>query len=68
MEKSNNFELHQLGTTKEIKLCRELVVDMLQLSKQYGYGIFPESVAKKLDNIVKYYAEIVENERYENGI
>lgn len=68
MVKSNDFEVHKLGTTQEIKLCRELIEEMVQISKQYGPGIFPESVAQKLDNLVKFYAKVVEDERYENGI
>ena len=52
----------------EIKMCRDLVYSMWQLSQQYGRGIFPEDVARKLDDIVKFYNETIENERYENGI
>jgi hypothetical protein len=68
MAKSNDFEVHELGTTMELKLCRALIEDMTQISKQYGRGIFPSTVANKLDNIVAFYASVIEDERYENGI
>jgi hypothetical protein len=68
MTKSNDFEVHEIGTTQELKLCRELVQEMAQVSKQYGRGIFPANVANKLDNLIAFYGRVVENERYENGI
>lgn len=68
MVKSSDFEVHQLGTSQEIKLCRELVQSMIQLQKQYGRGIFHESITSKLDNLVEFYSRVIENERYENGI
>lgn len=68
MAKSNDFEVHPIGTTQEIKLCRELVESMVQMTTQYGRGIFHESITNKLDNLVAFYGRVVENERYENGI
>lgn len=68
MVKSNDFEVHEIGTAAELKLCRELIDSLVQLQKHYGRGIIPETVATKLDNLTAFYMRVVENERYENGI
>lgn len=68
MSKSNDFEVHEIGTTQELKLCRALIDEMAQVSKQYGRGIFPATIADKLDNLIAFYANIIENEGYGNGI
>lgn len=68
MVKSNDFEVHPIGTALEIKLCRELVESMVQLQVQYGRGILAEQVVSKLDKVIEHYNRKMENERYENGI
>ena len=68
MVKSNDFEVHPIGTAQEIKLCRELVESMVQLQVQYGRGILAEQVVSKLDKVIEHYNRKMENERYENGI
>lgn len=68
MVKSNDFEVHDIGTATELRLCRELIEIMVQMSKQYGRGIFHKTVADKLDELVLFYNRSMENERYNNGI
>ena len=60
MAKSNDFEVHPIGTTNEIKLSRELVNEM----SQYDMEIFPEPVRNKLKDILKFYSDTVNAERY----
>jgi len=64
MAKSNDFEVHLIGTTNELKLSRELVNEM----SQYDAGIFPEPVQEKLNALLKFHASMVDSERYDNGI
>jgi len=68
MVKSNDFEVHEIGTALELKLCRALVEDMNQVSKQYGRGILPSNVVDKLNKLNAFYADIINNKGYENGI
>jgi|APGre2960657404_1045060.scaffolds.fasta_scaffold155264_3 hypothetical protein len=64
MVKSNDFEVHLIGTTNELKLSRALVNEM----SQYDIEIFPEPVRDKLKNMLKFYSDTINAERYENGI
>lgn len=64
MAKSNDFEVHLIGTTNELKLSRALVNEM----SQYDIEIFPEPVRDKLKVMLKFYSDVVNAERYENGI
>ena len=60
MAKSNDFEVHPIGTTSKIKFSRELVNEM----SQYDMEIFPEPVRNKLKDILKFYSDTVNAERY----
>jgi hypothetical protein len=64
MAKSNDFEVHLIGTTNELKLSRALVNEM----SQYDIEIFPEPVRDKLKVMLKFYSDVVNAERYQNGI
>ena len=64
MAKSNDFEVHLIGTTNELKLSRALVNEM----SQYDIEIFPEPVRDKLKVMLKFYSDVVNAEGYENGI
>jgi hypothetical protein len=64
MAKSNDFEVHLIGTSNELKLSRALVNEM----SQYDIEIFPEPVRDKLKDMLKFYSDVVNAERYENGI
>jgi hypothetical protein len=63
----SDFEVHEIGTASELKLCRDLILEMVQVRTQFG-DIFPSGVSTKLDIIVKFYQAIQENEKYKNGI
>jgi hypothetical protein len=64
MAKSNDFEVHLIGTTNELKLSRALVNEM----SQYDIEIFPEPVRDKLKVMLKFHSDVVNAEGYENGI
>ena len=66
MVKSNDFEVHPIGTAQELKLCRELIWEMAQLQNQYG--VFHKTVLDKLNAVLEFYKKQNETERYENGI
>ena len=59
--KDNDFEVHPRGTARELKMSRELVTEMYQLIKQYGPGIFPLEISTKLNALVEYLTNQVEN-------
>lgn len=64
MAKSNDFEVHLIGTTTELKLSRALVNEITM----YDIEIFPEPVQDKIKDMLKFYSDVVNAERYENGI
>lgn len=66
MVKSNDFEVHPIGTAQELKLCRDLISEMAQLQNQYG--VFHKTVLDKLNAVLEFYKKQNETERYENGI
>ena len=68
MVKSNDFEVHPIGTAQELKITRDLVIEMAQLQKQYGTGIFHKTISDKLNVLLAFYDKLIETERYENGI
>ena len=57
----NDFETHDIGTTREIQLSRELAKSIEQITKQYG-GVVPESVMRAYNRLVEHY-----NWQQENG-
>ena len=63
MAKSNDFEVHDIGTTQEIKLSRELTREMSLVAQQYGAGIFPHNVLTKLNALLGFYKQQMDNER-----
>lgn len=68
MVKSNDFEVHPIGTAQELKMSRDLVIEMAQLQKQYGTGIFHKTISDKLNTLLGFYDKLMDSERYENGI
>lgn len=58
----SDFETHDIGTTKEIQLSRELAKSIEQITEQYG-GVVPESVMQAYNRLVKHYDWQRENEK-----
>lgn len=50
-----DFETHEIGTARELFLCRELVKQIEQITKQYGDGIIPSSVLQSYKELKKFY-------------
>ncbi len=51
-----DFEVHPIGTTKEIKYSRELANAIEQITQQYGNGIVPNSVLNAYLKLKQHYA------------
>lgn len=64
----SDFEVHQIGTATELRLSRELVTQIHQVTEQYGAGIFPQNVIVVYNELIKHYNKQMDNERYTNGI
>jgi hypothetical protein len=57
-----DFEVHPRGTFTEVKLSRELVHAIEQVTQQYGTGIIPTSVLTAYMELRKHYAIQIESE------
>jgi hypothetical protein len=57
-----DFEVHPIGTFTEVKLSRELVNAIEQITQQYGTGIIPVSVLNAYLTLRNHYAIQIETE------
>ena len=57
-----DFEVHPIGTFTEVKLSRELVHAIEQVTQQYGTGIIPKSVLTAYMELRNHYAIQIESE------
>jgi hypothetical protein len=57
-----DFEVHPIGTFTEVKLSRELVHAIEQVTQQYGTGIIPTSVLTAYMELRNHYAIQIESE------
>jgi hypothetical protein len=57
-----DFEVHPRGTFTEVKLSRELVHAIEQVTQQYGTGIIPTSVLTAYMELRNHYAIQIESE------
>jgi len=57
-----DFEVHPIGTFTEVKLSRELVHGIEQVTQQYGTGIIPTSVLTAYMELRNHYAIQIESE------
>lgn len=60
----NDFEVHPIGTAKELRLSRALARAIAQIDSQYK-NVVPLSVMKAYDELFKYYQEQLEKENNE---
>ena len=58
----SDFEVHPIGTFTEVKLSRELVHAIEQVTQQYGTGIIPTSVLTAYMELRNHYAIQIESE------
>ena len=56
-----DFEVHPIGTTREIKLSRDLAREIEQVTQQYG-NVIPNNVMQAYLKLVEYYARQIESE------
>ena len=57
-----DFEVHPIGTFTEVKLSRELVHAIEQVTQQYGTGIIPTSVLTAYMELRNHYAIQIESD------
>ena len=58
---NKDFEVHPIGTTREISLSRSLARAIEQELKQYGQ-VVPHSVLKAYNKLLEHYKWQMENE------
>lgn len=63
----NDFEVHHIGTSKELQMTRELIVQLKQVTDQYGIWLLPQPARTTFQNILKFYDNILEKEDYEGS-
>lgn len=51
----SDFEVHEIGTARELKLSRELAQEIEQSIRQYG-NVIPENVLNAYLKLKEYYA------------
>ena len=56
----SDFEVHEIGTAREIKLSRDLAREIEQSIRQYGNAI-PENVLNAYLKLKEYYALQIES-------
>lgn len=57
----NDFEVHEIGTLKEIQLARELAREIDSCLEQYG-AVIPQNVLRVYHKLKAHYAKQIENE------
>lgn len=59
-----DFEVHDIGTAKELRLSRELSESIHQLIVQFGEGIIPNPVLIRYKELIACHKEQLEREKY----
>jgi len=59
---NGNFEVHPIGTATEMRLARELVAVIEQMTDQFGEGIVPYNVFKAYSELHDHYVTQLEAE------
>lgn len=57
----SDFEVHPIGTAREIRLSRDLAREIEQVTQQYG-GVIPNNVMQAYLKLTEYYALQIESE------
>ena len=60
----NDFEVHAIGTAKELRLSRALAQSIAQIEQQYR-GVVPDPVMRAYNELFKFYQEQLERENNE---
>lgn len=56
----SDFEVHDIGTARELKLSRDLAREIEQVTRQYG-NVIPENVLNAYLKLKEYYALQIES-------
>jgi hypothetical protein len=59
MMKSNDFEVHSIGTTEELRLSRALAREIEAVVEQYG-EVVPKSVLNRYYDLRAFYQQQIE--------
>lgn len=57
----SDFEVHDIGTARELKLSRDLAREIDQVTRQYG-NVVPENVMNVYLKLKEHYALQIESE------
>jgi hypothetical protein len=57
----SDFEVHNIGTSRELKLSRDLAQEIDQVLRQYG-NVIPENIINAYMKLKEYYALQIESE------
>lgn len=57
----SDFEVHDIGTARELKLSRDLAREIDQVTRQYG-NVVPENVMNAYLKLKEHYALQIESE------
>ena len=57
----SDFEVHNIGTARELKLSRDLAREIDQITRQYG-NVVPENVMNAYLKLKEHYALQIESE------
>lgn len=57
----SDFEVHPIGTAREIRLSRDLAREIEQVTEQYG-KVIPLNVLIAYNKLREYYAKQIESE------
>jgi hypothetical protein len=55
----SDFEVHEIGTAREIKLSRDLAREIEQVTEQYG-NVIPQSVLNAYYKLREHYGQQIE--------
>lgn len=58
-----NFEVHEIGTARELRLYRKLLSEIDQLSFQYGEGIIPNALHNTIKELKRFYEKQLHEEQ-----
>jgi hypothetical protein len=59
----SDFEVHEIGTAKEIKLSRALSHEIDALIDQFGEGIIESRILAAYKNLMQHYKSQLESEK-----
>lgn len=59
---SGDFEVHERGTTAELKASRELATEIQQTIEQWGEGVIPQNILQAYKRLYGQYVKHIQSE------